>query len=347
LGTIPVAYFYVDHRQIGLRFYAHNNNLAFVRRFSPREEEFPMTMTPNKTIPKTNPKRRSPRFSPGIYVLFSYISLLIGAFLIAISFNLFLLPNRIASGGVSGISIILNTLMDTPPAYTQWALNIPLFLLGFFVLGKQFGVKTAVGSILLPLFVLLTSHLEPPTHDPLLGALYGGLGVGVGLGLVFRGRGSTGGLDAAAQMLHRLFGIRLGLAVAVLDGLVIISAGIFISLENALYALIGLFATSKTIDIIQTGLQTSKAAYIISKDPDRVTEAILHDLDRGLTRLSGVGGYTGDPRPVLLVVVGQNEVMRLKLLVRDADPEAFVIITNAAEVLGEGFMDNKRVRPDV
>ncbi|MFD0673603.1 YitT family protein [Cohnella sp. GCM10027633] len=275
--------------------------------------------------------------------MFNYAALLIGAFLIAVSFNLFLLPNKIASGGVSGISVIVNSLFDIPPAYVQWTLNIPLFIAGILVLGKQFGVKTAVGSVLLPLFVLLTSHWEPPTHEPLLGALYGGLGVGLGLGLVFRGRGSTGGLDTAAQILHRLTGLRLGLAVAVFDGCVILSAGLFISLENALYALIGLFATSKTIDFVQTGAQSSKAAFIISKQPDIVSNAILHDLDRGLTRLQGVGGYTGDERPVLLVVVGQNEVTRLKLLVRDADPDAFVIISNAAEVLGEGFYDDKQL----
>ncbi|MEQ4481994.1 YitT family protein [Cohnella silvisoli] len=269
--------------------------------------------------------------------------MLIGSFFIAASFNMFLLPNRIASGGVSGISVILNTLYQIPPAYTQWALNIPLFIVGILVLGKYFGVKTAVGSIVLPLFVLLTAHLTPPTHDPLLASLYGGLGVGIGLGLVFRGRGSTGGLDLAAQIVHRVVGLRLGLAVAFLDGLVILSAGIFISLENALYALIGLFATSKTIDIIQTGFQTSKAAFIISKHPELVSKAILHELDRGLTKLQGVGGYTGDDRPVLLAVVGQNEVLRLKLLVRDADPDAFVIITNASEVLGEGFHDGSRL----
>lgn len=289
-------------------------------------------------------KRRASRVSPRIRTLFSYISILIGAFLIAVSFNLFLLPNRIASGGVSGISIILNTITHIPPAFTQWALNIPLFIAGVLVLGKHFGIKTAIGSVILPLFVLLTADVVSPTHDPLLASLYGGFGVGIGLGLVFRGRGSTGGTDVAAQIIHRIFGMRLGLAIVMMDGLVILSAGIFISLENALYALIGLFATSKTIDLIQTGLQTSKAAFIISKDPDRVSGAILHKLDRGLTKLSGVGGYTGDTRPVLLVVVGQNEVIRLKALVREADPDAFVIISNAAEVLGEGFRDERHDR---
>lgn len=289
------------------------------------------------------PSKRSPRISPWGQAALSYLSMLVGAFIIALSFNLFLLPNGIASGGVSGISVILNTLTDIPPAYTQWALNIPLFIAGIVILGKRFGVKTAVGSVVLPLFVLLTSHWTPPTHDPLLASLYGGLGVGLGLGLVFRGRGSTGGLDVAAQIIHRLLGIRLGLAVAVLDGLVILSAGIFISLEYALYALLGLFATSKTIDVIQTGLQTSKAAFIISQHPDRVSAAILHDLDRGLTKLQGVGGYTGQYRPVLLAVVGQNEVMRLKALVRDADPDAFVMISSAAEVFGEGFHDERQL----
>lgn len=302
------------------------------------------TQRHHRNPPRANKRdRRRRTASPSLRLLFNYSALLIGAFLIAVSFNLFLLPNKIASGGVSGISVIVNSLFDVPPAYVQWTLNIPLFIAGILVLGKQFGVKTAVGSVLLPLFVLLTSQWEPPTHEPLLGALYGGLGVGLGLGLVFRGRGSTGGLDTAAQILHRLTGLRLGLAVAVFDGCVILSAGIFISPENALYALIGLFATSKTIDFVQTGVQSSKAAFIISKQPDTVSDAILHDLDRGLTRLQGVGGYTGDERPVLLVVVGQNEVTRLKLLVRDADPDAFVIISNAAEVLGEGFHDDKLV----
>ncbi|QJD88243.1 YitT family protein [Cohnella herbarum] len=276
-------------------------------------------------------------------MVFSYFLMLLGSFIVAASFNLFLLPNQIASGGVSGISVILDTLADVPPAYSQWALNIPFFIAGVVVLGRPFAVKTAVGSVVLPLFVLLTSNWTPPTHDPLLGSLYGGLGVGLGLGLVFRGRGSTGGLSVAAQILQRLIGIRIGLAVALLDGLVILSAGLFISLENALYALIGLFATSKTIDLIQTGFENSKAAFIISKHPDLVSNAILHELDRGLTRLHGVGGYTGDDRPVLLAVVGQNEVVRLKLLVRDADPDAFVIITNAAEVLGEGFHDERHL----
>jgi uncharacterized membrane-anchored protein YitT (DUF2179 family) len=269
--------------------------------------------------------------------IFSYLMLLIGCGLVALGFNLFLLPNKIASGGVAGLSIIVHDVLGIAPAYTQWALNIPLFIAGVLILGRTFGVKTAVGSVVLPLFILLTSWLETPTHNPLLGSLYGGLVVGLGLGLIFRGGGSTGGTAIAGQILHRKLEISLGTAMAIMDGTVIIAAGFLISFENALYALIGLYVTSKTIDIVQTGFQTSKAAFIISNEPDKVAAAILHVLDRGLTRLEGRGGYTGQERPVLLVVVGQSEVAKLKALVRDADPNAFVIISDTAEVLGEGF----------
>ncbi|MFH5187546.1 YitT family protein [Paenibacillus sp. TAB 01] len=266
-----------------------------------------------------------------------YVLLMIGSGLIALSFNLFLSPNQVASGGVSGISIIVQEVFGLEPALTQWALNIPLFILGTWVLGGQFGVKTAVGSVLLPLLILLTRGLPPLTDNLLLAGIYGGMLVGMGLGLVFRGRASTGGLDLAAQMIHRLTGLSLGLAVALLDGLVILTAGLVLSPEKAMYALIGLFVTSKTINVVQLGLSYSKVAFIISNEAERIRQAILVELDRGLTQLHATGGYTGEERLVLMAVVGQNEVTRLKELVKATDPEAFVILNDTNEVLGEGF----------
>jgi uncharacterized membrane-anchored protein YitT (DUF2179 family) len=265
------------------------------------------------------------------------VLLLTGSLLIAISFNLFLSPNGIASGGVSGISIIVQHVFGTEPALTQWALNIPLFLLGLWLLGGQFGVKTAVGSVLLPLLVLLTRDLPTLTDNLLLASIYGGILVGAGLGLVFRGKGSTGGLDLAAQLIHKFTGISLGLCVAMLDGLVILTAGLVLSPEKALYALIGLFVTGKTINIVQIGLSYSKVAFIISDHMEAIRQAVLKDLDRGLTMLQATGGYTGENRTVLMVVVGQTEVSRLKELVRTTDPGAFVILSDTNEVLGQGF----------
>jgi Uncharacterized conserved protein len=294
----------------------------------------------SKNNSKKNAKRsRRPagRKSTTAGVIWSFLQIIIGSFVVAISFNLFLAPNAIASGGVSGISILVHRTLGITPAYTQWALNIPLFLAGLFLLGKRFALKTLLGTIVLPLFVLLTADWSPPTDNMLLAAIYGGIGVGIGLGIVFRGRGSTGGLDLAAQILHRYTGIPLGLAVACFDGCVIAASGIFISPEAALYALIGLFATSKTIDIIQSGIPLSKVAFIISDHADLLVEAILYDLDRGVTRLDAHGGYTNEKRQVLMVVVGQMEAAKLKQLVRAVDPGAFVIISNTAEVVGQGF----------
>lgn len=266
-----------------------------------------------------------------------YAMLLIGSLVLATSFNLFLNPNQIASGGVSGLSTILHNLFGVSPAIVQWACNIPLFLLGFKIMERHYSVKAALGSIVLPLCVMLTSHLQPLTTNPLLASIYGGIGVGLGIGIVFRGRGSTGGFSIASQILHKYTGLSLGLCVAVFDGLVILLAGIVFDPEKALYALIALFVTSKTIDIVQMGVNTSKVAYIISNEIETLREAILYDLDRGLTLLDAAGGYTGDERKVLMAVVSQSEVSKLKILVRSIDPDAFIILCPAQEVLGEGF----------
>ncbi|MGG4444611.1 YitT family protein [Brevibacillus fortis] len=266
-----------------------------------------------------------------------YGMLVLGSLVLATSFNLFLNPNQIASGGVSGLSTILHNLFGFSPAVVQWAMNIPLFLLGFKLLDRQYSMKAAVGSIILPLCVMLTSHLQPFTTNLLLASIYGGIGVGLGIGIVFRGRGSTGGFSIASQILHKYSGISLGACVAVFDGLVILFAGIVFDPEKALYALIALFVTSKTIDIVQMGWNTSKVAYIISNETETLRETILYDLDRGVTLLDGAGGYTGDARKVLMAVVSQSEVSKLKIMVRSVDPDAFIILCPAQEVLGEGF----------
>lgn len=248
-----------------------------------------------------------------------------------------LAPNQIASGGVTGLSIIFERLFGWEPAFSQWGLNISLWVIGYFFLGGKSSGKTAVGTVLLPLFVYITREVNPLTMDPLLGSLFGGIGAGLGLGLVFRSHGTTGGLSLAAKIVHKYTGMTLGMSLAIFDGLVIIGAGFVFTAEQALYALIGLFVTMKTIDLVQMGLAYSKVAFIISPRNAQMEQLILHDLDRGLTRLLGYGGYTGRDKVVYMVVIGQTEVSRLKELVRSADPDAFVIIANAHEVLGEGF----------
>jgi len=284
-------------------------------------------------------RRRRPRLPAGgpLARTMEFGLLAAGSLAIALSFNLLLNPNRIASGGVTGISTILHHVWDIEPAYVQWGLNIPLWILGIAVFGGRFGLKTLIGSFVLPLLVFLTADLQPLTDQPMLAAIFGGAGVGFGLGLVFRGQGSTGGLDVAAQVLNKWTGLGLGVSVALLDGFVIASSGFVFSAENALYALLGLLATGKTIDVVQVGFRRALVACIISERHDRIREAVLRDLDRGVTEFAAVGGYTRQPRPVLMVALGRNETQRLRKIVGEADPGAFVIIGSAVEVFGEGF----------
>ncbi|MGD6817124.1 YitT family protein [Metabacillus sp. 84] len=269
--------------------------------------------------------------------ILEYVYILAGSAAVALAFNLFLLPNRVASGGVSGISTILNDAFGFEPAYVQWAFNIPLFVAGVVLLGRQFGFKTLIGTLFLPFIVYLSKDMEPVTRDPLLGALFGGIGVGLGLGLVFRGKASTGGTDLAAQIIHKYTGLTLGTCVAIIDGMIVLAATFAFDIEGGLYALIGLYVTSKTIDIVQIGLGRSKMAMVITSHEEEIKQAILKKIDRGVTKVSAFGGYTDIEKPILMCVVDQTEFTKLKQLVRSIDPSAFVVVMDASEVLGEGF----------
>lgn len=266
-----------------------------------------------------------------------YVYVLVGSAVVAIAFNVFLLPNQVASGGVSGISTIMYAKFGLEPAFVQWSLNVPLFIVGFILLGSQFSIKTLVGTIFLPFVVLLTKSWDPWTTDALLGSIFGGMGVGLGLGIVFRGRASTGGTDLAAQILHKFTHISLGKCVAFIDGLIVLAACFVFDVEKGLYALIGLFATGKTIDLIQMGFDRTKMTLIITNKEEAIRKAIFEKIDRGVTELSGKGGYTDSDKPVLLCVVDNAQFTKLKQLVKSIDPHAFVVVTDATEVLGKGF----------
>ena len=286
-------------------------------------------------VKKNQRNRKDPH--PVLTIFLEYASVILGSAIVAISFNVFLLPNEVASGGVSGISTILKGVFDWKPAFVQWAFNIPLFIAGVIFLGKNFGLKTAVGTIFLPFVVFLTESWEPWTLNPLLGALFGGIMVGLGLGIVFRGQASTGGTDLAAQIITKYTGLTLGTSVALIDGLIVLAAALVFDIEKGLYALIGLYVTTKTIDLVQVGFGRSKLVYIITNKQAEIQDAIYEEIDRGVTKLSATGGYTEAEKPMIMVVVHQTEFTRLKNLVKIIDPTAFVIVSDAAEVLGEGF----------
>ncbi|KXI32141.1 MULTISPECIES: YitT family protein [Bacillus] len=266
----------------------------------------------------------------------NYLFILIGSAIVAIGFNTLLLPNQIAAGGVSGISTIMQSF-GFEAAYVQWGLNIPLFIAGFYLLGGTFGVKTLVGSIFLPFMVFVTRHIAPVTHEALLAAIFGGVVIGIGIGLVFLGNGSTGGTALAAKIINKYTGLTLGTCLAMMDGLIVLAAMTVFGIEEGLYAVIGVFISSKTIDVVQAGFSHSKMAMIITGHEDEVRQAVFDQIDRGVTKISAVGGYTDHDRPILMCVIGQSQFTKLKQVVKAIDASAFVIVMDAKEVLGEGF----------
>lgn len=277
------------------------------------------------------------------HYIMQYLQLIIGCVITAVGFNVFLKPNQIASGGMVGISLIVKELFNIEPAITQWGGNIALFLVGLFLLGKKYILRTALGSLILPLFIFFARNLNAVTLNPLLGSIYGGLLAGIGLGLVFKSDGSTGGTSILASIVNKYAGISLGNSQGLIDASVIIAAAFVFDGEKALYAIISLFITSKAIDLIQLGFSGSKVAFIVSNESEIIKEYVLKNLDRGVTKLSGFGGYTEEERTILMVVMDKSEINRFKDLVKSIDPKAFIIISDTHEVLGQGFNLNREV----
>ncbi len=270
----------------------------------------------------------------------SYIWITVGSVLIALALDIFLVPNKIAAGGVSGLATIVFHVFRLPVGWVLIVLNIPLFLLSFLELGVRVFIRSVYGAMVTAVFVeLLKTYVPVMTSDVLLAAIYGGMITGIGMGIVLKAGGTTGGTDLVARLLHKYFPVTMGQGLLGADFVVISLAGIFFNVELALYALLSLFITSKVIDLVQEGISFAKAAYIISEHSEEITQAVFKELGRGVTALHGTGMFTGEERPVLLCVVGRTEQSRLKELIYEIDHKAFVFITDAHEVLGEGFKD--------
>lgn len=269
--------------------------------------------------------------------LVDLIGVLTGTAILAAAFNIFLIPNKIAAGGASGIGIIFFHLYQFPVGITVLLVNIPLFFLAWVFLGWRVVAHSLVGSFFFPLLLVLFEPLPALTSDLLLASVFGGIAVGIGLGIVFRFKGSTGGTSLGALLINHFWGFSSGQSLVVADLLIIFFAGFIFNAEVALFALLSLLVSARVIDIVQEGFAYSKAALIISREKERIASRIMNELERGATFMEGRGAYTGDERGIILCVLAQSQVTRLKHIVRETDPDAFVIVTNVGEVHGEGF----------
>jgi len=273
-------------------------------------------------------------------VLCDYGLLILGAMVQAASMVLFYIPGQIASGGVSGLAQVLNRYTGLPIGMMVLVMNVPLFMLGWRYLGgRRFFVRTiftvALYSVLLDLgLLILPGGL---TQNAMLNALYGGVIGGLGMGITFLGQGTGGGTDILARVLARLRGIPLAQSYLLTDALVIVLGGLTFGPERALYAILALYIGGAAAEVITEGSNVVRTALIISERPREVSDAILRELERGVTGLHGEGMYTQKQRTVLYVVISRSEVSRLKAIIHEIDPDAFVVIGQASEALGEGF----------
>ena len=273
--------------------------------------------------------------------LIDYAGIFVGVNLTALALVWFLVPNRIAAGGAGGLAIIFYHLWEWPVGLVIFLFNTPLFLVCLRLFGSRYGVKSFFGASLLAVAVEYWERLtQPLTMDPLLASIYGGVLAGVGIGLAFRYRGTTGGTDLAARLINHFTALSMGRGLMLVDGIIIALAGLaFRTPEIMLYAILSMAVTAKTIDLVLEGLNYSKGAFIISDRSQAIAGKIMKELGRGVTGLSGRGLYSGRGKEILLCIVGRAEEIRLKELVRNEDPGAFVIITDVHEVLGEGFSE--------
>ncbi len=271
-----------------------------------------------------------------------YFLIILGATMYAAGFRLFYYPNDIITGGLTGISMIINRVTDWPVGVMIIVMNVPLFALAWKHFGLRFMLGSLIGmglsSIMMDVFGLLELSV---TDNLLLACIYGGLSTGTGLGLIYLAGATTGGVDIVAKFVRRSRPyMNFGTIILAMDVLVIATfALVFDRFESAMYAVIGMFISARTIDTVLYGINTSKLCYIISEQFEVIKSAITEELGRGVTILHGEGAYTGNPKQIILCVIKRQQITDVRRIVRMTDPNAFMVITDAKDVFGDGFAD--------
>jgi len=265
------------------------------------------------------------------------IAVPIGAFIVAVGLEIFLIPNHVIDGGITGISIMLSVTLGLPIGIFLILLNIPFFLLGYKQIGKTFALTSLLGIALMSLFTQLLVPVRPLTTDPILATVFGGLLVGIGVGLVVRNGGSTDGTEILAILVNKGTPFSVGELVMFINVFILSAAGFVFSWDRAMYSLMAYFIAYKTIDITIEGLEQSKAIWIISEHHEEIGDALNSRLGRGVTYLNGEGAYSGDQKRVIFTVITRLEEAKLKSIVNDIDPGAFLAVGDIHDVKGGNF----------
>jgi len=273
-----------------------------------------------------------------------YFVITLGSLITAIAIVSFLIPNNIIAGGVSGLAIIFYKMFGWWVGLQMLAYNVVLFTLAFILLGVGFGVKSIYSAVILSVFIDVLQYVKIPIFlassvqdGGLLVAIYGGALAGIGMGMVLWRGASTGGTDIVAMILSKYFHISTGIGLLLVDTIITTIAILVFGPLVAMYGIITIFTTSKTIDGILEGFGNTRTAFIITDKFEEVKTRILEEMERGVTLLNAEGGFTRKKRPVLMVSLRRRELGQLRRIIKEEDPDIFMIVVNNAEVFGEGF----------
>ena len=279
-------------------------------------------------------------------VIKEYFFIFLGTFCMAAATNIFFESNNLVTGGITGLSIVIQFLgtkffnFPVPLWLTTIVLNIPLLILGMRINGFKFILRTIISIIFLSTMLALTKNFKVDELDLTISAIYGGFLTGIGIGLVFRNNSTTGGTDLAANIIKSKYKqFSVALIMFSIDACIIATGFVTFGAANAMYAIIAEFITSRVLDMMLEGFLFSKSVFIISERTDEIADKILNQMNRGVTSLIGRGMYTKKEKDILFCVMNNKEVFNLKIMMNEIDPNAFIIVTDAHEVLGSGFRE--------
>lgn len=270
----------------------------------------------------------------------NYLMIMVGVTILAMGINVYYAPQHLVTGGISGLSIVLEYVFKIPLWLTNIIANLPLFIIGIKLKGIEFAKKAIFGSIYVSIALWYTGFIPPVQSDLLIASVFGGLFVGTGVGIVLRASASTGGSDLLAIIIkHFMKKVPINQILMCVDGCIIV-VGLFVfGVEKAMYALISIFIVSKVVNTLVEGVNYSKGVHIISDKSGEIAEILMTNINRGITSINGKGLYTGQEKDILFIVCSTEELIEIQKLVREVDDKAFITITDVREVMGRGFTE--------
>lgn len=277
------------------------------------------------------------------------IMILLGAAIFSFGLVHFNIQHELAEGGFTGLTLILLFVFNLDPAIMNLVLNVPMFFIGWKLLGRKTFIYTVVGTVAVSVFLRIFTTYQYEIHmedDLLLVSLFAGVFIGIGLGIIFRFGGTTGGVDIIARLANKYYGWSMGRTMFIFDaGVILLSWATYLTMPKMMYTLVAVYVGARVIDFVQEGAYSGRGAWIISEWQDEIADKITAEMDRGVTVMKGRGHYTKQEREVLYCVVGKNEIVRLKNIINSIDPSAFVSVTDVHDVMGEGFTLDEEKKP--